>query len=118
MHSRMSWDDLWPLLWDGTLETVYMVGLAAVFTVLLGLPVGVVLFISRKNGLLPMPKLNALLGAVINFGRSLPFIVLLIALIPFTRLIIGTTLGKHGGGGAGNDWRLPFFRPADGKRAR
>ena len=94
MHSRMSWDDLWPLLWDGTLETVYMVGLAAVFTVLLGLPVGVVLFISRKNGLLPMPKLNALLGAVINGGRSLPFIVLLIALIPFTRLIIGTTLGS------------------------
>lgn len=90
MHSRMSWDDLWPLLWDGTLETVYMVGLAAVFTVLLGLPVGVVLFISRKNGLLPMPKLNALLGAVINFGRSLPFIVLLIALIPFTRLIMGS----------------------------
>jgi D-methionine transport system permease protein len=90
----MSWDDLWPLLWDGTLDTVYMVGLAALFTVLLGLPVGVVLFISRKNGLLPMPKLNALLGAVINFGRSLPFIVLLIALIPFTRLIIGTTLGS------------------------
>lgn len=49
MHSRMSWDDLWPLLWDGTLETVYMVGLAAVFTVLLGLPVGVVLFISQKR---------------------------------------------------------------------
>lgn len=117
MHSRMSWDDLWPLLWDGTLETVYMVGLAAVFTVLLGLPVGVVLFISRKNGLLPMPKLNALLGAVINFGRSLPFIVLLIALIPFTRLIIGTTLGSTAA-------VVPvtigafLFRPADGKRAR
>lgn len=49
MHSRMSWDDLWPLLLDGTLDTVYMVGLAALFTVLLGLPVGVVLFISRKT---------------------------------------------------------------------
>ena len=94
MHSRMSWDELWPLLMEGTLDTVYMVSLAALFTVLLGLPVGVVLFISRKNGLLPMPKLNALLGAVINFGRSRPFIVLLIALIPFTRLIIGTTLGS------------------------
>lgn len=94
MHSRMSWDELWPLLMEGTLDTVYMVSLAALFTVLLGLPVGVVLFISRKDGLLPMPKLNALLGAVINFGRSLPFIVLLIALIPFTRLIIGTTLGS------------------------
>ena len=94
MHSRMSWDDLWPLLLGGTLETLYMVGLAALFTVLLGLPTGVVLFISRKNGLLPMTKINALLAAAINFGRSLPFIVLLIALIPFTRLIVGTTLGS------------------------
>ncbi|MGS4823406.1 metal ABC transporter permease, partial [Raoultella terrigena] len=74
-------EDLWPLLVDGTLDTLYMVGLATFFTVLLGLPTGIILFISRKNGLLPMPKLNALLGAAINFGRSLPFIVLLIALI-------------------------------------
>ncbi|MFE4109500.1 methionine ABC transporter permease [Kosakonia sp. YIM B13611] len=90
----MSWDDLWPLLLNGTLETIYMVGLAAFFTVFIGLPVGVLLFVSRGNGLAPMPKLNALLGAVINFGRSLPFIVLLIALIPFTRALIGTTLGS------------------------
>mgnify|MGYP002588089580 CR=1 FL=1 len=94
MRSSMSWEDLWPLLLDGTLDTLYMVGLAALFTVLIGLPTGVLLFISRANGLAPMPKLNALLGAVINIGRSLPFIVLLIALIPFTRLIVGTTLGS------------------------
>ena len=81
MRSSMSWEDLWPLLLDGTLDTLYMVGLAALFTVLIGLPTGVLLFISRANGLAPMPKLNALLGAVINIGRSLPFIVLLIALI-------------------------------------
>lgn len=91
MRSSMSWEDLWPLLFQGTVDTVYMVGLAALFTVLLGLPTGVLLFVSRRNGLAPMPKLNAVLGAIINFGRSLPFIVLLIALIPFTRLIIGTT---------------------------
>lgn len=94
MRSSMSWEDLWPLLLDGTLDTLYMVGLATLFTVLIGLPTGVLLFISRANGLAPMPKLNALLGAVINIGRSLPFIVLLIALIPFTRLIVGTTLGS------------------------
>ena len=94
MRSSMSWEDLWPLLFQGTVDTVYMVGLAALFTVLLGLPTGVLLFVSRRNGLAPMPKLNAVLGAIINFGRSLPFIVLLIALIPFTRLIIGTTLGS------------------------
>jgi len=90
----MSWEDLWPLLLDGTLDTLYMVALAAFFTVLMGLPAGILLYISRAKGLLPLPKLNALLGAVINVGRSLPFIVLLIALIPFTRLLIGTTLGS------------------------
>ena len=90
----MSWEDLWPLLLDGTLDTLYMVALAAFFTVLIGLPAGILLYISRAKGLLPLPKLNALLGAVINMGRSLPFIVLLIALIPFTRLLIGTTLGS------------------------
>ena len=90
----MSWDELWPMLLNGTLETVYMVALAALFTVLIGLPIGVLLYISRANGLLPMPKTHAVLGAIINIGRSLPFIVLLIALIPFTRLLIGTTLGS------------------------
>lgn len=94
MGSRMSWEDLWPVLLDGTLETLYMVGLAALFTVLIGLPVGVVLFISRRNGLLPLPGLNTVLGTIINVGRSLPFIVLLIAMIPFTRLLVGTTLGS------------------------
>ncbi|EKA9347106.1 methionine ABC transporter permease [Cronobacter sakazakii] len=90
----MSFEDLWPLLTQGTLETLYMVGLAALFTVLIGLPVGVVLFITRRDGVLPQPQLNSVLGSVINVGRSLPFIVLLIALIPLTRLIIGTTLGS------------------------
>lgn len=90
----MSWEELWPMLLNGTLETVYMVALATFFTVLIGLPIGVLLYISRANGLLPMPKTNAVLGAIINIGRSLPFIVLLIALIPFTRLLIGTTLGS------------------------
>lgn len=94
MRGGMSWDELWPLLANGTLETLYMVGLAALFTVLIGLPLGVLLFISRRNGLAPMPTLNAVLGSIVNVGRSLPFIVLLIALIPFTRLLIGTTLGS------------------------
>lgn len=94
MRSSMSWEDLWPLLAGGTLDTLYMVGLAALFTVLIGLPVGVLLFISRSRGILPLPRVNTLLGGIINVGRSLPFIVLLIALIPFTRLIIGTTLGS------------------------
>lgn len=94
MRGSMNWDDLWPLLLNGTLETLYMVALATLFTVLIGLPVGVLLFVSRIDGVIPLPRVNASLGAVVNFGRSLPFIVLLIALIPFTRLLIGTTLGS------------------------
>ena len=94
MRSRLAWEDLWPLLLDGTLDTLYMVGLAALFTVLIGLPLGVLLFITRRDGVLPAPRINLLLGGVVNVGRSLPFIVLLIALIPFTRIIVGTTLGS------------------------
>jgi len=71
-----------------------MVGLAALFTVLIGLPLGVLLFITRRDGVLSAPRTNQILGGIVNVGRSLPFIVLLIALIPFTRIIVGTTLGS------------------------
>lgn len=94
MQGRLSWDAFIALMWNATVETGYMVGLAALFTVLIGLPLGVVLFITRSNGVAPLPWLNRVLGAVINVGRSLPFVVLLIALIPLTRLIVGTTLGS------------------------
>jgi D-methionine transport system permease protein len=94
MRSRLAWEDLWPLLWDGTLDTLYMVGLAALFTVLIGLPLGVLLFITRRDGVLPAQRANQIIGSVVNVGRSLPFIVLLIALIPLTRIIVGTTLGS------------------------
>lgn len=94
MRSGMNWDALWPLIFNATLETLYMVILATFFTVLIGLPLGVLLFVSRRNGILPLPRLHNVLGTIINVGRSLPFVVLLVALIPFTRLIIGTTLGS------------------------
>lgn len=94
MRSRLDWGDLWPLLLDGSLDTLYMVSLAALFTVLIGLPLGVLLFLTRRDGALPAPLFNQVIGSVVNVGRSLPFIVLLIALIPFTRIIIGTTLGS------------------------
>lgn len=94
MRSRLSWEDLWSLLLDGTLDTLYMVGLAALFTVLIGLPLGVLLFITRRDGVLPAPRIGQILGSIINVGRSLPFIILLIALIPLTRAIVGTSLGS------------------------
>lgn len=91
---KTDWSDILQLLLNATGETLYMVLLAGLFTLLIGLPLGVLLFISRRDGLLPLPRLNRGLGAVINLGRSLPFVVMLIALIPLTRLIVGTTLGS------------------------
>jgi len=95
MRGSLNLDELWQLLFQATLETLYMVGMAGLFTLAIGLPLGVLLFVSRRGGIVPLPRFNALLGTVVNVGRSLPFIVLLIALIPFTRLIVGTTLGSN-----------------------
>jgi D-methionine transport system permease protein len=91
---KTDWNEVLQLLLNATGETLYMVLLAGLFTLLIGLPLGVLLFISRPAGLFPLPRLNRALGAVINLGRSLPFVVMLIALIPLTRLIVGTTLGS------------------------
>ena len=74
--------------------TLYMVGVSTVFTVLLGLPLGVWLITSARDGLSPRPVLNKILGFIVNVGRSLPFIILLLLLIPFTRALVGTAIGS------------------------
>jgi len=89
----MTWDEMTPLLWEATGQTAVMVGWAALFTVLFGLPLGVALVVFDTGGLRPMPILKPVLGVIVNIGRSLPFIVLMIAIIPFTRLVVGTTIG-------------------------
>jgi D-methionine transport system permease protein len=94
MNRVIDWNEILQLVLNATGETLYMVLLAGLFTLLIGLPLGVLLFISRRQGLYPLPRINQALGAVINLGRSLPFVVMLIALIPLTRLVVGTTLGS------------------------
>lgn len=89
----MTWEEILPLLGPATLETAQMVGWSAVFTLLFGLPLGVALVAFDRDGLRPLPALRSGLGFVVNVGRSLPFIVLMIAIIPFTRLVVGTTIG-------------------------
>lgn len=79
---------------EATLETFYMVGASACLTVLLGLPLGVLLVITDKQQLLAAPVLNRVIGAIVNVGRSLPFIILLVALIPLTRAIVGRSIGS------------------------
>ncbi|HEY9738244.1 MAG TPA: methionine ABC transporter permease [Trichocoleus sp.] len=81
-------------LWTATLETFYMVAVSAVLAAVLGLPLGLLLVVTSPKGFVPRPALYQVLGAVVNAGRSLPFIILLVAIIPLTRLIVGTTIGS------------------------
>jgi D-methionine transport system permease protein len=85
--------ELLRLVWQATLDTLSMVAVAAVIGSLLGLPLGVFLAASRKGELFAAPAVNAALGLVVNAARSTPFIILVVAIIPFTRLIAGSSIG-------------------------
>jgi D-methionine transport system permease protein len=89
----MEWSIWLPVLWTSTLDTLYMVMVATFFTVLFGLPLGVLLVATDRSGLMPAPLVNQILGTVVNAARSLPFIILLVVVIPITRLLTGTTIG-------------------------
>lgn len=84
------------LLVEGVLDTLVMTSIATVLAYVIGLPIGVLLITSGKKGICPNAPLNAVLGWIVNIVRSIPFIILLVALIPFTRLIVGTSLGVPG----------------------
>lgn len=81
------------LLINATWETIYMVGAAGLVGFIVGIPLGVVLHTSKKGGLLENTRLNRALGAVVNIGRSVPFLVLMVAIIPVTKLLVGTFIG-------------------------
>jgi D-methionine transport system permease protein len=83
------------LLIPATLETLYMVFLSTLFTVCFGLPLGIVLVVTSSGHILERPTLNKCLSVVVNVTRSLPFIILMIFIIPFTRLIAGTSIGTN-----------------------
>ncbi len=89
----MTWSEMQPLLTQGTYDTLYMVLWSTLVTVLGGLPLGILLVLTDKGGLLQNRPFNKALGVVVNIGRSLPFIILLIALIPVTTAVVGTFIG-------------------------
>lgn len=91
--SGMSFAQLSQLLLQGTLDTLYMTLVSTAIAYLIGIPLGVVLVITRRDGICPAPKTNAVLGTVVNIMRSVPFLILIIVLIPFTRLVAGTSIG-------------------------
>ncbi|MFZ6047973.1 methionine ABC transporter permease [Pseudomonas sp. CR3202] len=86
----------WYEIWLATLDTFLMLGGSLLFTVLLGLPLGVLLFLTGPRQLFEQKAVYALLSLVVNVLRSLPFIILLIVMIPFTVFVTGTSLGVAG----------------------
>ncbi|MFC4562573.1 methionine ABC transporter permease [Nocardiopsis mangrovi] len=103
------WPEMGPVLWIGTMDTLYMVLWSTVISSLVGLPLGVLLVTTDRGGLTPAPAVKAVLGAIVNVGRSLPFIVLMVAVLSLTRLLIGTTLGPTAAIVPLSIGAIPFF---------
>ncbi|WP_037077361.1 methionine ABC transporter permease [Neorhizobium vignae] len=91
----MSPDMLFNLLLKALGQTMQMVAVAGIIGALIGLPIGVFLATSGKGELFPAPVSNRIIGAIVNAARSTPFIILVVAIIPFTRLVTGTSIGTY-----------------------
>lgn len=81
------------MLWEATQATLAMVAAATALASLAGLPMGILLATTSKNHILEQRQLNRILGLIVNVGRSIPFIILMVAIIPFTRKVAGTSIG-------------------------
>ena len=91
----MTFNQLATLHWEGTLESLYMVLLSTVCSYIVGIPLGVLLFVTDKNGICKCKPVNVVVGVIVNLTRSVPFIILLLAILPFTRMVAGTTIGTN-----------------------
>lgn len=83
------------MIWWGLLQTLYMTLASTLISYILGIPMGVILVACDKDGVKPMPVLHKILNIVVNITRSIPFLILLIAVLPITRFITGTTIGSN-----------------------
>ena len=83
----------WDRMWDATLETLYMTGISLIATFILGILLGLLLYLTARGNIWANRPVNAVIGAYVNVTRSIPFVILLILIIPFTKLIVGTILG-------------------------
>lgn len=84
---------VWQMIFEGVWETLYMTVVSTVIAYLFGLPLGILLSVTGKSGILRNRAVNGIAGAAVNILRSVPFLILLVVLIPFTRFLVGTSLG-------------------------
>ncbi|OBZ10943.1 metal ABC transporter permease [Bacillus sp. FJAT-26390] len=93
----MSFENVrWPEIWDASKDTLYMLTASLVFTIILGLIIGIILFLTSRRQLLQQPLVYGVLSFIVNVLRSVPFVILMILIMPLTKLITGTTLGVEG----------------------
>ncbi len=85
--------DMWMMLWESFIDTCVMVGVSGFLGSLFGIPLGVLLFTTSPKGIAPLPIPNQVVGWIVNAVRSTPFIILMVAIIPLTRIIAGTSIG-------------------------
>ena len=90
------WAEYGTILLQGTRDTLIMTLVATIFAYILGVPIGVFLVITQPHGIWPNRIINRVLGWIVNIGRSLPFIILMILVMGFTKLLVGTKLGVRG----------------------
>lgn len=90
------WSQYGNVLLEGIRDTLIMVGVSTLFAYLLGLPMGVILILTQPHGIRPNRLVYRILDWIINVGRSLPFIILMVAIMPFTKLVVGTKIGVKG----------------------
>jgi D-methionine transport system permease protein len=86
----------WDVVWEATVDTLYMTGIATVFTAILGIILGIILFLSSKSDNKASTPVYGLTAFVVNLFRAIPFIILIILLIPFTKAVMGTIMGVEG----------------------
>lgn len=82
------------LLIDGTWETLYMTLVSTLIAYVIGIPLGVILYVTGDGGIRRNRAINLVVGVIVNILRSVPFLILLVAILPFTRLVVGTTIGS------------------------
>lgn len=85
----------WTKVWEATLETLYMTGISVLATFIIGIFLGLLLFLTSKGNIWENKSINSIVAAFVNIFRSIPFIILIILLIPFTKVLVGTMLGAN-----------------------
>ncbi|WP_102347559.1 methionine ABC transporter permease [Bacillus sp. Marseille-P3661] len=89
----VNWDTFWLKIVEATWDTIVMVGFSLLFATIIGVPLGIALVVTRKGHLLEQTVVFNILNGIVNIFRSIPFIILMVAIIPFTRFIVGTSIG-------------------------